>query len=251
MTAGMTARILVVQHEADGPAGHVGRWLAEAGCTLDVARPYAGEALPAHLDVYDGLLVLGGAMGANDDDQHPWLTTTKDLVRAAAAADLPTLGICLGHQLAATALGGVSKRNPRGQQIGLLGVGWTEAATGDPLLSLAGTLPERGVQWNYDVVDPLPAGATLLAETSAGEVQAARLAPSVWGVQMHPEVDHAIVASWVTDEERTALADRGLDAGGILAEIDAARTELDLAWRPVADGFARLVHRHGQGPAAR
>ena len=237
-------RILVVQHEADGPPGHVGRWLLEAGCVLDVRRPYAGETLPDELDGFDGLLVLGGAMGANDDDHHWWLAPTKELIRAAAAAGLPTWGICLGHQLAASALGGVSKRNPLGQQIGLLEVGWTAAAVDDPLLALVDRAPLRGVQWNYDVVDPLPDGATVLAETPEGEVQAARFGPSVWGVQLHPEVDHTIVAAWVTDDERTALADRGLDADGILSEIDAARAELDEAWQPVAGGFAQLVHQH-------
>ena len=237
-------RILVVQHEAEGPPGQVGRWLLEAGCVLDVRRPYTGEPLPDALDGHDGLLVLGGAMGAHDDDQHWWLSPTKDLVRAAAGAGLPTWGICLGHQLAAAALGGVSRRNPRGQQVGLLEVGWLPAAAHDPVLGLVDELPARAVQWNDDVVDPLPDGATLLAETIDGEVQAARLAPSVWGVQMHPEVDRAIVASWVTDEERTALTGRGLDVDTVLDDIDAARGELDRAWQPVAEAFARVVHQH-------
>ena len=240
----MTARILVIEHEADGPPGHVGRWLLEAGCGLDVCRPYAGDPLPEDLDGYDGLLVLGGAMGANDDDHHGWLTRTKELIRAAAAVGLPTWGICLGHQLAATALGGVSKRNPNGQQIGLLDVGFTPEAAGDPLLGPVSGTPRRGVQWNYDVVDPLPEGATVLAATPAGEVQAVRFGPAMWGTQLHPEVDHAIVAAWVTDDERTAMADRGLDAERILAEIEAARPELDESWRPLADAFARLVLRH-------
>jgi GMP synthase (glutamine-hydrolysing) len=249
-TAGMTARILVVQHEADGPPAHVGRWLVEAGCLLDVRRPYVGEALPDDLDAHDGLLVLGGAMGAHDDARHWWLEPTKDLIRAAAAAELPTWGICLGHQLAAAALGGVSKRNPNGQQIGLLEVGWTREAADDPLLASAPAAPRRGVQWNYDVVDPLPEGATVLAATPAGEVQAARFGPAMWGLQMHPEVDQTIVHAWLTDDERTALADRGLDADGILADIEAARAELDGAWQPVTEGFARLVHRHSHRHAA-
>lgn len=211
---------------------------------LDIRRPYAGETLPDELDAFDGLLVLGGAMGANDDDHHWWLAPTKEMIRAAAATELPTWGICLGHQLAASALGGVSKRNPLGQQIGLLEVGWTAEAVDDPLLALVGRAPLRGVQWNYDVVDPLPEGATVLAETPDGEVQAARFGPSVWGVQLHPEVDHTIVEAWMTDDERTALADRGLDADGILSDIEAARAELDEAWQPVAGGFARLVHQH-------
>ena len=241
----MTApRILVVQHEADGPPGHVGRWLLEAGCQLDVRRPYAGEQLPDDLESHDGLLVLGGAMGAHDDDQHGWLTPVKELIREAADAEPPTLGLCLGHQLVATAPGGASIRNPRGQQIGLLDVGFAPAAADDPLLGAVSAVPRRGVQWNYDVVDPLPAGATVLAETADGEVQAARFGPAMWGVQLHPEVDQSIVGAWVTDDERTELADRGLDADGILIDIEAARAELDEAWQPLAEGFARLVHRH-------
>ncbi len=84
----------------------------------------------------------------------------------------------------------------------------------------------------------------MLAATADGEVQAARFGPAMWGVQLHPEVDETIVGAWVTDDERTALADRGLDAEAILAEIEAARPELDQAWRPFAEGFARLVHQH-------
>jgi GMP synthase (glutamine-hydrolysing) len=243
----MTARVLVVQHEPDGPPGHVGRWLLEAGCLLDVRRPYADEALPDDLDGYDGLLVLGGAMGADDDDRHWWLTPTKGLVRGASEDGVPTLGICLGLQLVATALGGVSKRNPLGQQIGLLDVGFTSDAADDPLLGVVSSAPRRGVQWNYDVVDPLPEGATVLAATPDGEVQAVRFGPTTWGVQMHPEVDETIVRAWVTDDERTALADRGLDADRILTEIEAARPELDEAWQPLAEGFARLAHQHAGG----
>ncbi len=237
-------QILVVQHEADGPPGHVGRWLLESGCRLDVRRPYAGEQLPDDLGEYDGLLVLGGAMGANDDEQHWWLAPTKGLIRDAGDAELPTLGICLGHQLAATALGGASIRNPRGQQIGLLDVGFVEASADDALLGPLSGTPRRAVQWNYDVVDPLPEGATVLARTPDGEVQAARYGPAMWGVQLHPEVDEAIVGAWVTDDERTELADRGLDADGILTDIEAARAELDESWQPLALGFARLVHQH-------
>ena len=100
------------------------------------------------------------------------------------------------------------------------------------------------MQWNDDVVDPLPDGATVLAETPDGEVQAARFGDAMWGVQLHPEVDQTIVGSWMTDGERTDLADRGLDADGILTDIAAARAELDEAWQPLAEAFARLVHRH-------
>ena len=74
----MTARVLVVEHQASCPPHLVGRWLEEAGCTLAVCRPYAGDALPA-LTSYDGVLVMGGDMGAYDDDRAPWLPPLKAL----------------------------------------------------------------------------------------------------------------------------------------------------------------------------
>ena len=234
----MTPLVLVVEHDAECPPALMGAWLEEAGCALDVRRPYAGDDLP-DLASYDALLVLGGPMGADDDAEHAWLGPVKGLVREARASGLPTLGICLGHQLIASALGGRVERNPRGQQVGLLSVGWTEAAAGDPLMAPLAT-PRRGVQWNDDIVTALPEGAVLLAETAYGEVQAARYGPFMWGVQLHPEVDAEVLQPWA-DEDRGSHETRGVDTDGLLREIDAARAELDEAWRPLAEGFAALV----------
>ena len=176
----MNAPILVVQHETDCPTGWVGDWLVEAGAELDVRHPYRGDDLPSDLHGYSGLIVLGGSMGANDDAENPWLTATKALIREGAVRRVPVLGICLGHQLCAVALGGEVVRNPRGQQIGVIPVGWTDEAAADELFgAMAG--PVRAVQWNNDIVRRLPEGAVLLAETPAGEVLASRFAPTVWG----------------------------------------------------------------------
>ena len=230
--------VLVVEHDAECPPALFGDWLVESGCALDVRRPHAGDALPM-LASYDGLLVLGGPMGADDDATHAWLGPVKTLVREARGSGLPTLGICLGHQLIASALGGRVERNPRGQQVGLLGIGWTAAAEGDPLMGPLAT-PRRGVQWNDDVVTALPDGATLLAETPYGEVQAVRYAPAMWGVQLHPEVDADVLKPWA-EEDRGSHETRGIDTDALLQEIDAARAELDEAWRPLAGGFAARV----------
>lgn len=231
-------RVLVVEHDAECPPALFGGWLEEAGCTLDVVRPHAGDELPA-LDGYDALLVLGGPMGANDDEKHAWLGPVKEQLRSAYAEGLPTLGICLGHQLAAAALGGVVRRNDLGQQVGLLGVGWTDAAGDDALVGPLAT-PRRGVQWNDDVVVGLPEGAVLLAETTRGEVQAVRFGPSMWGVQLHPEVDAAILRPWA-EEDRGSHETRGIDTDALLRDVDAARDELDDAWRPLATRFAAIA----------
>lgn len=219
--------MLVVQHEDECPPGMLGRWWADDGARLDVRRPYAGDGLPTDLSGHDALVVLGGHMGADDDADHGWLTPTKALVRAAADGGVPALGVCLGHQVMASALGGRVVPNPQGPQQGLLRVGWEEGAAADGLLGGLAT-PRRGVHWNDDVVVSLPPGAARLATAPGGEVQSARFAPSVWGVQWHPEADVDVVAGWPGTT-------RALD------EIRTAGTELAAAWRPLADAFLALA----------
>jgi GMP synthase (glutamine-hydrolysing) len=232
-------KILVVQPEVEDPPHLFGAWLEEAGATLEVVHPYAGDTIPT-LDGYAGLLVLGGAMSANDDDVLDWIVPVKELIRDAVSEQVPTLGICLGHQLMAAALGGRVTPNPRGQQVGLIPVAWTEAAGQDRLFRGLAT-PRRGVQWNYDLVVEPPADAVVLARTPEEEVQVARFGPVAWGVQLHPEVDETIVGLWVTDSERIELADRGLDAEQLLTDIKEARQELDHAWAPLAAGFVDVA----------
>lgn len=240
--------VLVVEHAADCPPALLGEWLAAQGCVLDVRRPYAGDPLPEST-AYDALLVLGGPMGALDDEQAPWLPVVRDRVRDAVRLATPTLGVCLGHQLVAVALGGTIARNPAGQQLGLLEVGWTDAAADDDLLGPLAT-PRRGVQWNDDVVTALPDRATLLAATPAGEVQAARFAPGVWGVQLHPEVDAAVLRPWA-ESDRGSHEARGIDQDALLRSVEEARAELDAAWQPLATSFAALSARAASGAGSR
>ena len=234
----MSARFLVVEHEPACPPAHLGTWLDDAGAELEVCRPWAGEEVPG-LAGYDAFMILGGSMGANDDATHPWLITVKDRVREAADAGVPTLGVCLGHQLIAVAMGGTAEANPRGQQVGLYDVGWRPEAKDDQLVS--GLSPSmRGIQWNTDLVTALPDRAVVLAETAEGELQVARFAPTVWGVQLHPEADEPVLQSWAAGDRDDHL-EHGIDQAAVLAEIDAARAELDEAWRPLATRLVDLA----------
>ncbi|QZY30359.1 type 1 glutamine amidotransferase [Nocardioides coralli] len=229
--------IAIVEHEAQCPPAHVGTWLTDAGATLDVRRPWAGDELP-DLDGCDGLVVLGGSMGADDDELHHWLAPLKQLVRDAIAREVPLLGICLGHQLIASALGGAVAPNPPGQQVGLFDVGWLPAAEDDELVAGYGAV--RGVQWNHDIVTRLPEGAVALAETAQGELQVARFGRRAWGIQLHPEVDEPVVTSWAAGDRDDHLH-RGIDQEALIAQIRDARHELDDAWRPLADRFVALL----------
>ncbi len=228
-----TAPILVVQHETSCPPAWVGDWLVDADATLDVRRPFAGEELPSTLSDHAGLVVLGGSMGADDDADHAWLTPTKELIREAAAQQVPAWGICLGHQLVAVALGGQVGRNPRGQQIGVLDVGWTDAE--EPLFAEV-PRPSPAVQWNNDIVTVMPEGAIVLARTPAGEVQAARFAPTVWGVQWHPEAGRDVVRPWA-DDDRDGAIERGVDVEEYVNQVSAAEAALRATWQPLTAAF--------------
>lgn len=236
-----TTRVLVVQHEDEAPAALYGEWLAESGLDLDVRRCHRGEPLPDSLADHDGLLVLGGEMGAYDDAAHPWLTATKRLLVEAVDTGTPALGICLGHQLAAVALGGRVERLPGRGPRGVVDVGWTADAADDPLLGELAAAAADGrripaVHWNDDAVTVPPPGATVLARTEDGSVQALRLGPVGWGVQLHPEADQALVARWVDDgADPRAVIEVGLGA------IASAEPELRATWRIPAARFADLV----------
>ena len=234
----MSARFLVVEHEPAGPPAHLGTWLVDAGAEVEVCRPWAGDDVTG-LAGYDGFVILGGSMSAHDDATHPWLTTVKERVLEAVDTGVPTLGVCLGHQLIAVALGGTVEVNPGGQQVGLYAVGWQPEAKDDQLVSgLPPTM--RGIQWNTDLVTALPDGAVSLAATAEGELQVARFAPRTWGVQLHPEADEPVVRSWAAGDRDDHL-ERGIDQAAVLAGIEAARTELVEVWRPLATGLVALV----------
>jgi GMP synthase (glutamine-hydrolysing) len=218
----------------------MGEWLTEAGLVVDVRRPYAGDALPRDLRGHAGMVVLGGEMGAYDDAAHPWLTEVKDLCRTAVATGTPVLGICLGHQLLAVALGGEVARGPHGQQIGVLEVGWTPEAYVDPLLAPVAALDDApAVQWNNDVVTRLPDGATALARTPRGELQAARFGSAAWGVQWHPEAGVDIIRPWAVHDRDDAV-ERGVDVDAYVEDVAAAGDRLRRTWRVLAEAFATV-----------
>lgn len=233
--------VLVVEHEADDPISWFGPRLAAGGLRVLELRAHAGDDVPTTVpDEVNGLIVLGGYMGADDDAQHRWLTDTKALIRDAVDAAIPLLGICLGHQLAASALGGQVQRNPAGRALGLIPVALTPAGQGDVLL--AGTDGHSALQYNDDIVTRLPAGATTLAVAPDGSIQAARYGPAAWGVQFHPELTPATFAGWLdSDAELPASVRHGLAAAAAGAVED-----LRESWLPFADRFAaQVLHRAG------
>jgi GMP synthase (glutamine-hydrolysing) len=229
---------LVVEHQVSCPPAWFGDWLTQAGVTLEVRRPYQGDELPRALGGVAGLLVMGGAMGADEIGKHPWLSQTKELIVRAADRDLPTLGICLGHQLAVSALGGSVVANPRGQEVGVRPVDWLPAAADDPLFAPVVHEPCVAVYWNNDVVGRMPPNGNVLAQAGTGEIQALRVGERTWGVQFHPEVTPALARTWV-EEERATRSRRGMDE--VVDEVRVHEPTLQLTWSGLARSFASLV----------
>ena len=157
-----------------------------------IHHPYRDGILPDPEQIL-ALIVLGGAMGANDDRRHPFLGELKNLIRSIVAARTPYLGICLGGQLLAAALGAEVVSN-RWEELGTLNVSLTEEGKADRLfegiLELFSTF-----QWHHDSFD-IPEGGILLASSPACRHQAFRVGDVAWGLQFHPEVTVEIIRGW-------------------------------------------------------
>jgi GMP synthase (glutamine-hydrolysing) len=242
VTRAPSPRIAVVQHEDGCPLGLFETWLRQAGAEVRTVRPYRGEPLPG-VDAgdVDGIVVLGGSMSASDDERAPWLPATRALLRRAVDAGLPTLGVCLGHQLLAAACGGVVERNPAGRQMGVLPIGFVPTASTERLFGVTSRQGPRAraIQWNSDIVVETPADADVLAATPDGVPQVLRVGEAAWGVQFHPEADHRIVAAWAAEDSPVTAAE-----SAALAHIAAAADELEATWRPFAERFAAIAADH-------
>jgi len=187
-------KILTLQNNDLTPSGLIGAAIAEAGGIEDVRFPEHGDAVPADASGHDGLLVLGGRQFAGDDIAHPYLPAELAAIRAFAAAGKPVLGICLGAQLLARALGGMVRRHHT-PEVGFTAIDATEAAAADPLLRGLAPLPKL-MHWHYDTFD-LPQDATLLATNAVCPNQAFTAGPGLYGLQFHLEVSADIVEGWV------------------------------------------------------
>ena len=205
--------------------------LERVGATPVVTRDHA-EIRAADRIVLPGVGAFPKAMAAIRE------LGLDELLRERVEAHVPVLGICLGHQLAAVALGGAVHPNPRGQQIGVLDVGWAPAAAADPLFGSVSSA-RVAVQWNNDIVTVPPTATQVLARAGTGELQAARFAHTVWGVQSHPEAGAEIVGEWAA-KDRDSARERGVDVDEYVARGAAATDELRASWKPLATAFAAM-----------
>ena len=228
----------VIQHVAHEGPGWLEEVLDDAGVHVDIRRMYDGATLPA-VDEVDALIVLGGPMGAYDDERVQWLGPVKSMLADAVRRAVPTLGLSLGAQLLAVACGGAVEKGDAGPELGLGPLRLTDATGNDALFEGVAVAPET-VQWHWDHIARIPEGAVLLAASPAYENQAFRVREHAWGLQFHPEVTLPLVAQWAQDDA-SGVREAGLDAIALVGAVaDAERTLLE-TWTPLLERFARLV----------
>lgn len=189
-------RATIIQPDPKVPLDRFGPWLASNRVLLR-AYPLWSRDVPDVRDLGDGLIVLGGRMSVRDGADHLWLEPLKRLLVAAVEADVPTLAICLGHQLLAEALGGeVVVNHPGGGEHGAYPVAWAASARHDSLLGrLADQPTSLFAESHHDAVTALPPGVESLAGTELYPNQAFRVGSAV-GVQFHPEASPELMGRW-------------------------------------------------------
>ncbi len=188
-------KILVFQHVPYEPLGTLDPLLKRAGFRIRYVNFGRDPGARPDLTRYAALIVLGGPMNADQTDDYPNLSIEVELIRQAVARGMSVLGICLGAQLLAKALGGTVARNPV-REVGWYDVRLTEQGRNDGVLSAFAPV-QRVFQWHEDGIH-LPPGAVHLAASDASEVQAFRYGEHAYGFQFHLEVDRSLIERWLT-----------------------------------------------------
>jgi len=236
----MNPRVLIVQNEETDPPALVAKWLTAAGLDLEIVKGYNGEHIPTSVPVgVAGVIALGGYMSANDDDDHPWLTDERSLMKDVIANDIPFFGICLGGQMLATAVGGVVEKSPN-KEIGISHFVVDESMATDKVFAPLAGKAVIAAQWHVDYISDLPEDVQVFAGNDVCPVQAYKVGNNVYGAQFHPEIDEEIFGWWI-DESLEYLAGVGIDPVALAASIAESGETLVNTWKPVFENWAELV----------
>jgi len=237
--------VLIIQNDAKEGAGRLGDLLAERG--IDTTTRLGWAADYDRLDDADfaGLVVLGGAQSVYETGRYPYLAGEIDLIKTFVGADKPVIGLCLGGQLIAAALGG---RVFPGEQkeLGWFDIYLDDGAEDDPLLR---EQPQIASAYHFhgDCFD-VPPGGVKLASSDLTDSQLFRYGDRVYGFQFHPEVDQALVET-MCGNNVDYMAENGYDAGAVIEESTLRLPGYVERTRPMFTAWIDLLERKGGGGA--
>lgn len=238
-------KVLVFQHVPFEPLGTLDPLLKNAGFRIRYVNFGREPDSRPVLEGYEALIVLGGPMNSDQIDTYPNLITEVSIIREAVERGMSILGICLGAQLLAKALGGSVSRNET-REIGWYDVEMTEAGLTDPVLSSFAQRQEV-FQWHEDGIN-LPPSAKLLAGSPASPVQAFRHGEHAYGFQFHLEADRPLIERWLSvpaHAETLAEEEGHIDADAIRHQIGQSIGPLQELSR---ETFSRWIDRFEVGP---
>ncbi|MDJ0794020.1 MAG: gamma-glutamyl-gamma-aminobutyrate hydrolase family protein [Woeseiaceae bacterium] len=238
-------KVLVFQHVPFEPLGTLDPLLKDAGFRIRYVNFGREPKQRPDLDRYEALIVLGGPMNADQINTYPNLLTEVEIIREAVEEGMSVLGICLGAQLLAKALGGSVSRNEV-REIGWCDVEMTDAGLQDPVLSTFEPTQEV-FQWHEDGIS-LPASCELLASSPASRVQAFRYGDHAYGFQFHLEANRPLIERWLSVPAHAETLQE--EVGQI--DPDAIRAQTDTSIEPLQalskSTFSRWIDRFDVGP---
>jgi GMP synthase-like glutamine amidotransferase len=229
--------ILVFQHCDSETPGRLGAVLRDHAFDLDIRRPDAGGEVPSDVDDIDGVIALGGPQRLADA-REPWIAREIEFLKEAHARQLPVVGICLGQQMIALALGGAVGPMD-GPEVGFADVDLTAAGQTDPILA--------GVAWrspqfhlHHDEVKGAPPGAVVLASSARCPVQAFRAGLRTYAFQYHPEFDRAMIHAALA-ASRDMLVRAGTNAAQVEAQAERHAEAFERLGRRVCENIAAYL----------
>ncbi|MFY9269587.1 MAG: gamma-glutamyl-gamma-aminobutyrate hydrolase family protein [Candidatus Manganitrophaceae bacterium] len=231
------AKVIVLQHVQCETPGSISDALASRGITAQYIRLFLGEEVPKGLEGASGLVVMGGPMGVYDRREYPFLSDEMKLIEQALQQNKPILGVCLGSQLLAAALGAEVVKGEK-KEIGWHPISLTEQAATDPLFK--GVVPSFTVyHWHGDIF-PLPHGAVPLASSALTRYQAFRYREKAYGLLFHMEVTEGIIRE-MTSTFASELEEESIDPEEIAGKTKQYLPPLQEVGKTVFGRWAGLV----------
>lgn len=210
---------IVFQHSESERPGRLGSTLRDQGFDLDIRRLDRGDAIPTDFDDIDAVIALGGPQYVSSG-REPWIAREIAFLKEAHQRQLPVIGICLGHQMIAAALGATVAPMEK-PEVGFVDIDLSAAGQTDTILA--------GISWrspqfqlHSEEVKDIPAGATLLASSKACKVQAFRAGMRTYGFQYHPEFDRAMITT-ALHEHRETVARAGMNSAQVEQQAEKHR----------------------------